>query len=217
VKHGASPCEASCEAQAQPHLSCEDKGKAPLNVDSVAYAASTRATQSPLSCEAKLEARGSVICKASLALPNQGAPVSSAKFAPLSEVKGVPPSLDRIAYDVSAPKGANKVFGHKASTKALYSAGYLHCNMKIKAPLCAKSKATIISLSALSSTKLAPGGEANNLASSSEANAKSEVVLTSLEVKKRNLKDRVLQLEQPSTQPLRVSILNRLSSVSPDL
>jgi len=89
--------------------------------------------------------------------------------------------------------------------------------VKIKAPLCAKSEATRASFTALSSAKLTFRDGAKTLTLSSEAIATSEVVLTSLVVKKRNLKDRVLQFEQPNTRPPRVSVLNRLSSVSPDL
>ena len=49
--------EALGEVKAQSHLSREEKGKAPLSVDGVAYAASTRSAQSPLSREAKLGAQ----------------------------------------------------------------------------------------------------------------------------------------------------------------
>jgi len=82
-------------------------------------------------------------------------PVFSAKFAPLSKVKGVPPSVDSVTYAVSAPKGTSKVPNREARTKVLYNASYLFRNAKIKAPLCAKSKATIASLPVLSSAKLA--------------------------------------------------------------
>ena len=38
AKQGASPREALGEIEAQPHLSCEDKGKMPLSAESVAHA-----------------------------------------------------------------------------------------------------------------------------------------------------------------------------------
>jgi len=151
VKPGASPREASCEANAQPRISREDKGKAPLSVDSVAYAASTRGAQNPFSHKAKLAAWCNTRHEASLVSPNQKALVSSAKFAPLSEVKGVPPSVDSFAYAASTLRDASKVLRHKARTKVLYNASYVGCNMKIKTPLCAKSEATIASLPAHSS------------------------------------------------------------------
>jgi len=142
-----------------------------------------------------LEPRGHEV---SLVSPNKRALVSSVKFAPLSEVKGVSPSADSIAYAASALRDASKVHSCKARTKALYSASYLRRNAKIEAPLCAKSKATIALLLALSSAKLALGGEAKSLASSSEAHAISEAISTSPMAERRILKDRVLQLEQPS-------------------
>jgi len=95
--------EALGEVEAQPRFSREEKGKAPLSVDGVAYAASTRGAQSPLSREAELGARWKVKREASLISPNQRALVSSADFAPLNEVKGLPPSADSIAYAASAP------------------------------------------------------------------------------------------------------------------
>ena len=55
------------------------------------------------------------------------------------------------------------------------------------------------------------------LASSSEPHATSEAISTSLVFERRNLKDRVLQLEQPNTRPPRVSVLNHVSLVNPDL
>ena len=119
-----------------------------------------------------------------MASPNQRALVSSTNFAPLSEVKGVLPSADIGAYEASAPKSTNKVPSRKARTEALYSANHLRRNVKIKAPLCAKTKAIIASLPTLSSAKLALGGEAKSLASPSEANTIGEVVLTSPVVKK---------------------------------
>ena len=64
--------------------------------------------------------------------------------------------------------------------------------MKIKAPLCAKSNAIIVSLPILSSTKLTLGGGAKSLASPSEANTKGEVVLTSPVVKKRSFNTKAL-------------------------
>jgi len=134
----------------------------------------------------------------------------------LSEVKDVPSSADSVAYATSAPKGTNKVPSHKARTKALCSANYLRRNVKIKAPLCAKSEATTASLPVLFSAKLAFGGRAKCLASSGEANATSEAVVTSPVVKKRSF-TRALQVEQPSVRPPRVSVLDRLSSVNPDL
>ena len=73
------------------------------------------------------------------------------KFAPLRKVKGVSLSADSIAYAASALRDASKVPSRKARTKSMYSASYLCRNMKIEAPLCAKSKATIASLSTLSS------------------------------------------------------------------
>ena len=135
----------------------------------------------------------------------------------MNEVKGVPLSVDSVAYATSALRDASKVPNPKTRTKALYIVSYLRYNAKIKAPLYAKSEATLASLPVLSSAKLALGGGAKSLASSSEANAKSEVVLTSPIVKKRNFKDRVLQLEQPSIRPPQVSVLDCLSSVNPDL
>ena len=110
--------------------------------------------------------------EASLASPNQRALVSSVKFASLSELKGVSPSADSIAYVALTPKDNNKVPSRKAGTKTLRSANYLRCNAKIKAPLCAKSEATTTSLSALSSAKLTLRGIAKCLALSSEAYAK---------------------------------------------
>jgi len=130
--------------------------------------------------------------KASLASPNQRALISSAKFAPLSEVKGVPPSVDSVAYAASAFRDASKVPNCKARTKTLYNASYLCHKAKIKAPLCAKSEAIVASLPALSSAKLALRSGAKSLASSSEANATSEVALTSPVVKKRSFNARVL-------------------------
>ena len=88
--------------------------------------------------------------------------------------------------------------------------------MKIKALLCAKREATTALLPAFSSAKLALGGGAKRLASPSEANAIGEVILTSPVVKKRSF-TRAPQLEQPSTRPPRVSVLDRLSSVNLDL
>ena len=85
--------------------------------------------------------------------------LSSAKFAPLSEVKGVSQSADSVAYAALALRDASKVPSRKARTNALYSASYLHLNAKIKAPLCAKSEATTTSLPVLSSAKLALGAE----------------------------------------------------------
>ena len=67
AKQGTSQREVSCEVETQPHLSHEDKVKAPLSVGSVAHATSTRGTQSPLSREAELEPQGR---EASLASPN---------------------------------------------------------------------------------------------------------------------------------------------------
>jgi len=178
--------EALGEVQAQPRLSREEEDKASLSVDGVAYAASTRGAQSALSREAELGAQYKVRCEASLASPNQRALVSSTNSAPSSEVKGVPPSADNVAYAALAPKGTNKVLSRKARTKALCSANHLRRNAKIKAPLCAKSEATTASLPALSSVKLALGGRTKRLASSSEANATDGVVLTSPAIKKRS-------------------------------
>ena len=56
MKQGTSPREALGEVEAQPHLLREEKGKMPLSVNSVAYAASTRGAQSSLNCEAELGA-----------------------------------------------------------------------------------------------------------------------------------------------------------------
>jgi len=89
-----------------------------------------------------LDARCGVRCEASLASPNQRALVSSAKFAPLSGVKGVSPSADSIAYAASAPKDTNKVPNCKAETKALCSVIIFaatqrskhHCMLKAKLP-----------------------------------------------------------------------------------
>ena len=94
-----------------------------------------------------------------MASPNQRALVSSINSAPSSEVKGVPPSDDNVAYAALTPKGTNKVPSRKARTKALYSANHLRHNAKIKAPLCAKSEDTTTSLPTLSSAKLALGAE----------------------------------------------------------
>jgi len=69
----------------------------------------------------------------------------------------------------------------------------------------------------LSSDKLTLGAGAKSLALPSEANAISEVVLSSPVVKKRSFNARVLQLEQPSTWPPLVSVLDHLSLVNPDL
>jgi len=55
AKPRASPREALGEVEDQPRLSHEEKGKMPLSVDGIAYAASTWGTQSPFSREAKLE------------------------------------------------------------------------------------------------------------------------------------------------------------------
>ena len=142
--------------------------------------------------------------------------VSSAKSAPLSGVKGVSPRADSITYAALAPKGTNKVPSCEARTKALCNANYLHCSAKIKAPLSAKSEATTTSLPALSSAKLALGGGAKRLASSSEANV-TGVILTSPVIKKRSVNARALQLEQPSTRPPRVSVLGHLCLVNPYL
>ena len=135
----------------------------------------------------------------------------------MSEVKGVPLSIDSVAYAASVFRDASKVPNCKARTKTLYSASYLRHNAKIKAPLCAKSEATTALLPALSSAKLALGGGAKKLASLSEANTTGEVVLTSHIVKKRSFNTKALQHEQPSTRPPQVSILDRLSSINPDL
>ena len=96
--------------------------------------------------------------------------VSSTKFTPLSEVKGASQSADSVAYTASALTDASKVPNRKARTKVLYSASYLRYNVKIEAPLCAKSKATTASLPVLFSAKLALRGRVKRLASS-EANA----------------------------------------------
>jgi len=93
----------------------------------------------------------------SLASPNQIALVSSANFAPLSEVKDVSPSADNVAYTASPlrvltkslTKGTNKVPNYKVRTKVLCSANYIRHNVIIKAPLRAKSEATTASLPAL--------------------------------------------------------------------
>ena len=134
--------EALGEVEAQPCLSREEKGKAPLSVDGIAYVASTRGIQSPLSREAELSTQCKVRREVSLALPNQRALVFSAYFAPLREVKGVPPSADIVAYAASAPKSTDKVASCRARTKALGSANHLYPNAKIKALLCVKSEAT---------------------------------------------------------------------------
>ena len=86
----------------------------------------------------------------------------------------------------------------------------------MKAPLYAKREATTTLLPVLSNAKLALGGIAKRLASPSEANATYEVVLTSPLIKKKSF-TRAPQLEQPSTRLHRVSVLDRLSSVNPDL
>ena len=65
----------------------------------------------------------------------------------------------------------------------LCSANYLRRNAKIKAPLRAKSEATTASLPTLFSAKIALGGRVKCLASSGEANATSEAVVTSSVVK----------------------------------
>jgi len=198
AKSTASPREALCEVEAQPHLSREDKGKTPLSVDGAAYAASTRGAQRPLNCETKFGAQCRVRHKASLALFNQRTLVSSARFAPLSEVRAVTSSADSVAYAASTLKNTSKVPGCKARTKVLCSANHLRRNVKIKAPLCVKSEATPASLPMLSSAKLALGDGAKRLASSSEANV-TGIVLTSPVIKERSFNARVLQLEQPST------------------
>ena len=104
-----------------------------------------------------MEPRG---CGASLTSPNQRALASSAKFASLSGVKGVSPSADSVAYAASVPKSTNKVPSRVAGTKALCSANYLRRSAKIKAPLCAKSEATMASLHIPSGAKLALAGGA---------------------------------------------------------
>ena len=58
------------KVEAQPRLSHEEKGKVPLSVDGVAYAASTQGEQSPLSHETELGAQCKVRCEALLASPN---------------------------------------------------------------------------------------------------------------------------------------------------
>ena len=68
-----------------------------------------------------------------------------------------------------------------------------------------------------SGTKLALVGGAKSLASPSEANTTSEVVLKSPVVQKRSLNATVLQPEQPSTRSSLVSIQDRLSLVNLDL
>ena len=138
AKPRASLRKALCEIEAQPRLSREEKGKAPLSVDGVTYATSTRGPQSPLSSEAKLDAQCRVRHQASLASLNQRVLVSSDNFAPLSKVKDVSPSFNSVAYAASVPKDTNKVPNRKARTKPLCSASYLHRNAKIKAPLRAK-------------------------------------------------------------------------------
>jgi len=109
-----------------------------------------------------LEPRGR---EALLASPNQGALVSNAEFAPLSGVKGVPPSADSVAYVASVSKGTNKVPSREAGTKALCSANYLRRNAKNKAPIRAKSEVTTTSLSKPSGAKFALGGRATSIAS----------------------------------------------------
>ena len=107
----------------------------------------------------------------------------------MSEVRGVPSSTDSVAYTTSTLRDASKVPSHKVRTKSLYSASYLCRNMKIEAPLCAKSKATIALLSTLSSAKLALGDGAKSLASSSETHATSEVISTSSMVESKKIKE----------------------------
>jgi len=75
AKQGASPREALGEVEAQPRLLREDKGNTLLSFGSVAYA----------SRETELKPQRH---KFLLASPNPKALVSSAKFAPQSEVKG---------------------------------------------------------------------------------------------------------------------------------
>ena len=204
AKQGASPREALGEVKAQPCLSREVKGKMPLSVGSVAYA----------SREAELGPQGREFL---LASPNHRALVSSAKSAPLSEVKGVSLRADSVAYTASAPKGTKKVPSREAGTKALCSANYLRRNAKIKAPLRAKSEATMASLPMLPSAKLTLRGGAKRLASSSEDNVTGGVVLTLPVIKDRSFNVKLLQLEQPSTRLPRASVLDRLSLVNPDL
>jgi len=130
VKSTTSPCEPLCVVEVQPHLSREDKGKVPLSVDGVAYAASTWGAQSPLNREAKFGAQRRIRRESSMASSNQRVLISSVRFAPLSEVREVSSSADSVAYVASTLRDASKVPSRKARTKALYSASYLRHNAK---------------------------------------------------------------------------------------
>ena len=171
VKQGASPSEALGEAEAQPRLSHEDKGKMPLSVGSVAYA----------SREAKLGPQGRELL---LASPNPRTLPSSAKSTSQSRVKGVSLRADSVTYAALAPKSANKVPNREAGTKALSSANSLRRNAKNKAPLRAtplrvKSEVTTTLLPKPSGTKFVRGGRSTSTASPIEANTTGEVVLKS--------------------------------------
>ena len=99
-----------CEAPAQLHLSREDKGKIPIQFDSIANI---------ISREAKL---------VSLPSPNLGAVTLSANPALTSEV------TDGVANTALLPKGTDRVLSRKAGTEALGSTTYLRYKVKNKAP-----------------------------------------------------------------------------------
>ena len=152
-----------------------------------------------------------------LASPNLRMLVSSAKSAPLSEVKGVSLSADGIAYAASTLKGTNKIPSREAESKALCSANYLHRNAKNKAPIHAKSEVTTTSLPKPFGAKVALAGGAKSIASPSEAYTTDEVVLKSPVLRKKSSNAKVLQPDQPSKRSLRVSVLDHLSLLNPDL
>ena len=85
--------EALGEVHAQPRLSREEKDKASLSVDGVAYSASTRGAQSPLSHEAELGAQYKVRFEASLASPNQRALLSSVTSLLRAKLRAYPQVL----------------------------------------------------------------------------------------------------------------------------
>jgi len=204
ARQKASPREALGEVEAQLCLSREDKGKPPLSFGSVAYA----------SREAELDPQERGL---PLASPNLIALIFSANSAPMIGVKGVSPSADSVAYTALISKVTNKVPSREAGTEALRSANYLCQKAKYKAPLRAKGEVTTTSLPTSSGAKFALGAGATSLASPSEANNTDEVISRSPVVKKRSFNVRVLQPEQPSTRSPRVSVLDHLSLVNPDL
>ena len=93
---------------------------------------------------------------------NQRALVSSANFAPLSEVKGVPPSAGSVIYAVLAPKLLTKSLTARLELKHYVVLITFAATRRSKHHCALKSEATTSSLPALSSAKLHLGAELND-------------------------------------------------------